>query len=265
MANRNGSILDDLALLPWWVNIVLAAIVYLSLKYLIPLFNFRDPVFKGIALAAPGLAPFAAIFLFPAAWSAFNSWRKGRLLEKQKGIASTRSISWHEFEELICECYRRSGYRVTETGGGGADGGVDLVLRKNGEHLLVQCKNWRYDRVGVKVVRELLGVVAAEGATGGIVVSSGTFSQEARDFARGKPLELIEGTVLAKMVEDVKRNPSYPSSSPGPGDSQPKVNACPLCGSAMVLKTARKGPNAGGKFWSCSTYPECSGAKPYTD
>jgi restriction system protein len=97
---------------------------------------------------------------------------------------------------------------VTETGGGGADGGVDLILKKNGEHLLVQCKNWRVDKVGVKVVRELYGVVAAEGATGGVVICSGAFNQEALDFARGKPMELIEGTTLARMIEEVKKKPS---------------------------------------------------------
>ncbi len=266
MARRSGSILDDLAELPWWVNILLAVIVYLSLKYWIPSIKFQNPFYHGIAAGLPILAPVVfGIMLLAAAVSAFNSWRKGRLLKKQKGIASIRSISWREFEELVGEAYRRQGHLVTETGGDGADGGVDLVLRKNGEHLLVQCKNWRMDKVGVKVVRELFGVVAAEGATGGIVVCSGTFTQEAMDFARGKPLELIGGTSLARMVEEVKRNPSRPNVLPPPGDSQPKVNTCPLCGGEMVLKTVGKGPKAGEKFWGCSAFPKCHGTKPYTD
>jgi len=185
MAKRNGSILDDLALLAWWVNVVLAVIVYLSLKYWMPAIKFQNPFYAGTAKAAPGLAPFLpGIILLPAAISAFNSWRKGQLLEKQKSIGSIKSITWLEFEELVGEAYRRQGYRVTETGGGGADGGVDLILRKNGEHLLVQCKNWRMDKVGVKVVRELYGVVAAEGATGGIVICSTTSPRKkAPDFA----------------------------------------------------------------------------------
>lgn len=32
---------------------------------------------------------------------------------------------------------------------------------------------------------------------------------------------------------------------------------CPWCGKAMVLRTAEKGPNAGGQFWGCSGYPRC--------
>jgi hypothetical protein len=32
---------------------------------------------------------------------------------------------------------------------------------------------------------------------------------------------------------------------------------CPSCGSAMVLRTAKRGQNAGERFWGCSSYPGC--------
>ena len=32
---------------------------------------------------------------------------------------------------------------------------------------------------------------------------------------------------------------------------------CPRCGRDMVLRTARQGPNAGGRFWGCAGYPVC--------
>ena len=34
---------------------------------------------------------------------------------------------------------------------------------------------------------------------------------------------------------------------------------CPKCGGTMVLRTARKGQNAGNQFWGCTTYPACRG------
>ena len=34
---------------------------------------------------------------------------------------------------------------------------------------------------------------------------------------------------------------------------------CPLCGEAMVLRTARKGAWAGKQFWGCRAYPDCRG------
>lgn len=37
---------------------------------------------------------------------------------------------------------------------------------------------------------------------------------------------------------------------------------CQACGKAMLLRTARKGPNAGSRFWGCSGYPECRATQP---
>jgi restriction system protein len=257
VARRNRTILDDLALLPWWVNIILAAVFYLSFKYWVPLIAFQNPFFKGIAIALPGLAPVAGgILCLVAAISAFHAWRKGELLERQTGIGTFRTISWREFEELVGEAYRRKGYMVTENGGGGADGGVDLILRKGGEKLLVQCKHWKMDKVGVKVARELYGVVAAEAASGGIVISSGTFTQEAKDFARGKPLELLDGSVLRNLIGEVQKKPSIHIKNSDGG-------VCPICGSKMVLRIAKKGTNAGEKFWGCSAFPKCRSTARY--
>jgi len=257
VARRSKTILDDLALLPWWVNVILAAVVYLSFKYLIPSISFQSPLYKSLAKDLPGLAPlFGGLILFVAGISAFNAWRKGQLLDRQTGIKTLRTINWQEFEELVGEAYRRKGYIVTETGGGGADGSVDLVLRRGGEKLLVQCKHWKMEKVGVKVIRELYGVVAAEGATGGVIISSGKFTQEARDFARGKPLELLDGSELLNLISEVQKEPK-------PLNKKSNDNICPLCGAEMVLRTAKKGPKAGEKFWGCSAFPKCRSTKPY--
>ena len=154
----------------------------------------------------------------------------------------------------VGEAYRRKGYRVTEFGGGGADGGVDLVLRKDGEKLLVQCKRWKTKSVDVKIVRELFGVMAAEGASGGVVISSGTFTREARDFASGKPLELIDGPQLVETISLVQKTPM-------PASQTSNEDLCPLCGSKLVLRTAQKGSHVGEQFWGCSAFPRCRGTK----
>lgn len=40
------------------------------------------------------------------------------------------------------------------------------------------------------------------------------------------------------------------------------VPHCPICGSAMRLRTARQGPHAGQAFWGCSAFPDCRGIRP---
>lgn len=257
MARRNSSVFESLAKYPWWVNVILAVVVYVSFKYLIPSIVSQHIFLNAFTKFAPHLAPLiTGLILFAAALSAFNAWRKGQLFNNQKDIETLRKLSWREFEYLVGEAYRRKGYNVVETGGGGADGGVDLVLKRGGEKLLVQCKHWKMDKVGVKVVRELYGVVVAENATGGVVVSSGTFTQEAIDFAKGKPLELLDGTTLQNIIAEVQK-----------GEIQLRnrlsENVCPKCGAKMVLRTAKKGQNSGEKFWGCSAFPKCKAIKPY--
>ena len=80
-------------------------------------------------------------------------------------------MNWRDFELLVGEAFRLRGYTVTETGGGGADGGIDLQLTRGGETFLVQCKQWKAYKVSVNVVRELYGVMAAQAAA-----ASGTAS-----------------------------------------------------------------------------------------
>jgi hypothetical protein len=65
---------------------------------------------------------------------------------------------------------------------------------------IVQCKRWRERQVGVTVVRELYGVMVADGAVRGIIVSSGTFTPDAVAFAAGKSLTLVDGPALEALV-----------------------------------------------------------------
>ena len=60
---------------------------------------------------------------------------------------------------------------------------VDYYKEK-GEKYFVQCKQWKAYKVGVKIVRELLGVMVGGGATGGFVVTSGQFTKDAHRFAQ---------------------------------------------------------------------------------
>ena len=81
----------------------------------------------------------------------------------------------------------------------GPDGGVDLRLRKNGQVVFVQCKQWKARSVGVKVVRELFGVMAAKNVKHGIVVTYGEFTSEARDLGKANSVAF---TVWGTLVND---------------------------------------------------------------
>src|ERR1700687_1001316 len=81
----------------------------------------------------------------------------------------------HEMEGVASELFRLQGYVVTENKRPDlADGGVDFEIFKDSKTWLVQVKHWRMD-VDVKEVRELWGLVASEGAQGGVLIGPSGF------------------------------------------------------------------------------------------
>jgi restriction system protein len=168
-----------------------------------------------------------------------------------------RSMSWRDFERLVGEVFRRLGFTVSGFGGQGPDGGVDLGLTKNGQRYLVQCKHWRKRQVGVTVVRELNGVVSAQGAHGGFVVTCGEFSREAREFAESCGIKLIDGAALEELLAGIpSRHLAADSGVAVVAESTP---TCPQCGTAMIQRTAKRGQFEGQRFWGCGRYPKCTG------
>lgn len=285
MARRNDSIVTLLVQCPWWLSVVLAGAAYVVFTFVIPWLipATASPALRGLRGAAPLVAPLLTfVLLVHAPLAAFRAWREHQLLDAQQDLASIRTLSWREFEALVAEAYRRQGYTVTRIGGDGPDGGVDLTLRKDGKCLIVQCKQRRADKVGVQVVREIFGVMTAQRAHGAVIITSGLFTQEAKTFARGKPIDLVEGQRLADLIRSVQVGPSPspwrvvtgadvagyeagPSGAPAtpePPKANPKIS-CPQCGAEMVLRTAQRGAYAGERFWGCSRFPVCRTTIPY--
>jgi restriction system protein len=258
--------------LPWWLSLSLAAVSYVVLHHYagVPVPVITDTKQLGSMVTGQMLKTLATFgqILVPMAFGigAFVSLikRKKRAnlfqsVAKQSGKSALNGITWREFEMLVGEWFRRQGYAVTETGGV-ADGGVDLILTKAGETYLVQCKQWKAYKVGVTIVRELLGVMVTRGAAGGYLVTSGVFTDEARRFAEESNIALIDGEKLAYLMNETRAaQPAPPADRPTTAPPPQASPACPKCGSAMVLRHATKGAHAGSAFWGCSRFPGCRG------
>jgi restriction system protein len=278
-------LMDLVARLPWWAGVVLALVSYLLLHGVASqsVVAATQPGQMGAMLTQTlwkTLATFGQ-YLLPViclGGAGVSAWRRKERKNLVTDVAQSKAtdaldgMGWREFEMLVGEGFRLQGYRVVETGGGGADGGVDLVLTrpvKNGdEKFLVQCKQWRAFKVGVDVVRELYGVMAARGATGGFVVTSGRFTEDAISFASGRNVTLVDGPKLHGLLRQAKagvdRSPARPAAVPAvqPAAAPMPASSCPLCSKSMVRRTAKRGANAGGEFWGCTGYPACRGTRP---
>nr|WP_312027003.1 restriction endonuclease [Pseudomonas sp. J452] len=261
--------------LPWWLSLILALASYLFLHAYAtsPIPRVTDPhqmaaqmtstLFHSLAMGGQYLLPLA--FVFGSIGSVFTRLHRRRLLANVSSAINPGriidGISWREFELLIGEVFRQKGYVVSELGGAGPDGGVDIVLHKDGEKYLVQCKHWRSLKVGVSVVRELFGVMAAQGAVGGFVVTSGKMTSEAKSFSAGLNIVLVEGDELRLWLASVGNQRSEPGGAKAEAGHGMEDAKCPNCQSSMVLRTAKRGLNIGNRFWGCSKYPLCKGIR----
>jgi len=271
-------VFDFLCVMPWWIGPPVILVTWVMFAFVIPMIlsitgggdDVSSTVHTTIAPVCVMLAPFIAlvvamIWLF----TLIRKWQDAHRLDSQTGIDSIRHLSWREFEQLLAEAYRRQGYVVQETGPG-ADGGVDLILTRNGTRTLVQAKQWKSHRVGVRTVRELFGVQHAQQADGAILITSGQFTPEAQVFARSNDIQIVDGEGLVKLINDVQgqkkpaqaRDRGEPdnkeSKSIGSTETEP---SCPKCGAGMIQRAARRGPKAGQRFWGCSAYPACRGTR----
>ena len=65
--------------------------------------------------------------------------------------------------------------------------------------------------------------------------------------------------VPASVASQVPTTPARAESQAIGDGPDPDAPRCPVCGSTMVLRTAKRGARAGKKFWGCSEYPYCRG------
>ena len=70
-----------------------------------------------------------------------------------------------------------------------------------GGKVVIQAKRYK-NTVGVSAVRDLFGTMQNEGATKGILVTTSGYGNAAFEFAKGKPLELLDGGNLLHLLKE---------------------------------------------------------------
>ncbi|MGY4515742.1 restriction endonuclease [Lysobacter sp. HA18] len=277
MARKKESGLDVLATLPWPMGIALGALGFWAVRYGLGWYFSHNggPLTAqlGKQLSNGSLAPLAwlllAICWLAAGVSYLRRRQRAQLLQTRTDLDSIASLNWRQFEQLVGEAFRRQGYRVEETGQGGADGGIDLVLHRGGKTTLVQCKQWRQRQVNVSTVREMWGLLAHHGADAIKIVCVGDYTADAGRFASGKAIELVTGVDLTRLVAAARTVGTVPTAGqagPTQDTTEPMntlldeaVPACPRCSTQMAMRTNRQN---GQQFWGCVQYPRCRGTRP---
>jgi restriction system protein len=165
-----------------------------------------------------------------------------------------KRLEWRRFEEVCAAYFEEIGFRADLAGA--AEGGVPINLYEQGAKsasIIVQCRPWTAHRVGVKPVRELRGAMASGQVGEGVLVTSGKFTQEARDLAGREGVSLIDGAELtAKIAALVPEKALALYELATRGDF-----ATPTCPSCAIKMISRKSTSQGRPHWGCRNYPAC--------
>lgn len=248
---------------PWWVGGLISLVLYAGLRWAPFLASFREECerFDLCCMAAPQAAPLALLLLVGLAVESLM-----RLLRPAWGTPTSAAIKAErqlltasDMASLVTAFYQRQGYVVKASYDYGLIGGVDVELRRDGQRTLVQCKPWRGKLVDVSVLRELYAVMQSGQVVAGVVLTTSAFTPDARVFAQGKPLTLIDGALLNDMVKSVDNGAEVAATVVAVPAAPP---ACPLCDGRMVQRQVKHGPTLGQWFWGCLSFPSCPGTVP---
>ncbi len=190
----------------------------------------------------------------PIAGSLGNSQvRVSKSSPSEWSLPLIQEIEWKKFEELSTAYYLEKGITAKATSLG-ADGGIDIKLYQDDSGnptSIVQCKAWSSTQVGVKEIREFLGVMTHEKIAKGFYMTSGVFSIDAKVTATSNKITLINGELFLAMIKRL------------PDKSQQKLLAlategdyttpsCSSCGTKMIKRNGKRR-----EFWGCKNYPRC--------
>jgi restriction system protein len=175
-----NSLFAILARQPWWVSAMIAVASFLGLRLLIP-----------AEMAAFAALPFALISVY----AGVQQLRRPGAKRVAATLERARGLSGESFISSLEQGFRREGYVVTRM-----EGGVDLVLRREGLVTLVACKRWKAVRTGIEPLREFDAATRKHGAVGRMYIAPGEVTENARVFAAERNIRLVQEEELARLL-----------------------------------------------------------------
>jgi restriction system protein len=171
----------------WWISFAVAIGLFLLVRLFIP---------ETYAIVVP--IPFVVIGCI-AAWRQLRTPGAGRIAARLEAL---RAMSWREFAAALEAAYQREGYAVRRLDAGAAD----LELTRDARRTLVSAKRWKVARTGIEPLRELAAAGGAGDSAGRVFIAAGEVTEQARAFAAGNGIRIVEGTELAALLAAAASN-----------------------------------------------------------
>lgn len=129
----------------------------------------------------------------------YNEWLRSKQMDFWK------SLDGFTFEKEMQKLFAAQGYDSSLTNAG-ADGGVDIVLKKGGKTIAVQCKAHK-TKISEGIARDLYGVLFAHNYDSGILATVNGASKKTIEFCnslRDKPIKIIDVKDIIEMQESLQ-------------------------------------------------------------
>jgi len=172
-----------------------------------------------------------------------------KLRTDQELLDCMRQMTPIKFEHLTADMFTRFGYD-TQAIGGIHDEGIDVIAKKDGITNYIQCKKYVTRKVSLGTLRDFYGAIADHVGTGtGYLITTNIFTNEAKRFANGRRIVLLDKISLLEYVHSAKIEELIPDVEHPIGQNQ---ELCPRCENPLVERHSKHGP-----FLGCSTFPKC--------
>ena len=174
----------------------------------------------------------------------------------KSGMKDVDTMSGTEFESFLLAHFEKLGYKGHTTQASN-DFGADLVLKKDGDVIVIQAKRHN-SKIGIKAVQEVAGAIVFYNASKGFVISNNYFTPAAIKLADAAKIELWDRKKLSVLIKSYKRENQLKEVHKGSCKAMWMESHlfCPRCNSELVERHGLYG-----EFYGCSNFPECSFTK----
>ncbi len=194
------------------------------------------------------------IFLICLLVAAFAISRilKRKRIDKAMVTDDYDKMSGEDFEYFCADILRGNGFKDVEVTKASGDHGIDVLAKKDGIKYAIQCK--RYSKpVGNKAVQEAYSGKDIYKADVAVVMSNMDFTAQAIEDAQKLKVELWD----RNKIYSLQNKSTVEIQTQNKTKEEKDDLICPKCGGTLIVRTAKKGPNAGSQFYGCSNYPNC--------
>ena len=231
----------------------LAILVWAGLIVMFPAFGATGLGLHSLSPLLASVVPWIAAALVSAAAVLIYRARHPYSLRAFGSLDALRGLSRRDFQAALVASFSQQGYAVeTQAAAGGP---VTLLLLKDDRKILVQCRHRTDAQAGADAIERLHEAMMAEGATGGLIVTSTVLSSGAKAVAADKPIGVIEGRAVLELVN--RGRALDPIGGVAIARAEPLLGLvftdspdCPLCGLPML--SAQAGSSVEAAVWNCS-------------